>query len=227
MKKICLIILLFTTIKSIAVNNSNFLKITAKLSEKYVIEMNLKITENSVNGYYYYTKYKTNIPLVGKINNEKSEILLIEKPWTENSLSNPTKGFILNISNDQITGKWFDKSPEKELLVNGYFKTEKLKPETETEGNYKSLRNSEKFQGFIELINIHDNIFVFDILTYTESGCIGELYEIIRIETHKGIFKNQSCEISVELDKNSIIISEQKCAAHGYRCYFDGKYLKQ
>lgn len=227
MKRKLFLLLIFTIFKISAESNSYILKISGVISKEYEFEMNLKILENSVYGYYSYKKYKTKIPLIGKINHENSEIILIENPWVENDLNNPIIGFKMKISENITNGIWFNKTEKKELVVSGKLETEKVQV-SKNEGNYKSLRNSEKFDGNIELIYIYDKFFLFYISTATESGCIGEVYGIIRIENDKGKFSKELCkELTIEIENENLFIDENECEYHGYSCYFYGKYIKQ
>jgi len=228
MKNNILILLILTfTINISAQTTRKVIQLTGKISEKHPIAMTLTIENESVLGFYYYEKYKTKILLEGKISNGK--VTLKESPDYESEFET---GFIGEMTDSNFVGKWIDKSKDKtlkcELIITLNKKINLIKDTTEIEGTYKNLLNSEKYIGSVDLKNITDKIFYFEISNGTESGCVGFLKGLIELKDLKyGIFSTNLCEkLEFQLSDNELIVNENNCYFHGMRCPFEGKYKK-
>lgn len=229
MRNIILIFIgLILTINLSAQTSRKIIQLTGTILDKYPIVMTLTIENENVLGFYYYEKYKTKILLEGQMTGDK--ITLKESSDYESEYKT---GFVGEITDSKFIGKWVDKTNDKTLKCELVIKSDKqmnlTKDVAGIEGTYESLFNSENYLGSIDLKNITDELFCFEISNGTESGCVGFLKGLVKLKDLKnGIFSTDLCEkLEFQLSDNELTIIENKCDFHGMRCPFEGKYIKK
>ncbi len=95
-------------------------------------------------------------------------------------------------------------------------------------GEYDAINNTEKSMASATLAYIGDNKIKFELVTATESGCVGEVKGVAIIGTD-GIatYSAKDCQLlTFKFDSPKLSITEENCDLHGARCDFEGEYLK-
>ncbi len=229
MKNINLILLgLIITINFSAQTTRRTIQLSGTISDKYQVKMTLTFKGDKVLGFYFYEKFKTKILLEGQIKEDK--ITLNESPDYE---SNFKIGFIGDLKGDSFSGVWIDKDKNKTFNFKIFMDSDNLiaisNKISNIEGTYEYIRSSDQFLSSVDLKNITDDLFCFEISNGTESGCVGYLKGLIKLVDWKnGIYSGDSCDkLEFKLSTNELTVSETNCDLHGMRCPFDGKYKKK
>lgn len=95
-------------------------------------------------------------------------------------------------------------------------------------GEYDAVGNTEKSIASAKIAYIGDNKIKFELVTATESGCVGEVEGVAIIGTD-GIatYSAKDCQLlTFKFDSSKLSITEENCDLHGERCDFEGEYLK-
>jgi hypothetical protein len=95
-------------------------------------------------------------------------------------------------------------------------------------GEYEGIHNTEKSMASATIAYIGDNKIKFELVTATESGCVGEVEGVAIIGTD-GIatYSAKDCQLlTFKFDSPKLSITEEHCDLHGARCDFEGEYLK-
>lgn len=219
---------LIITINLSAQTSRRIIELSGSILDKYLIKMTLTFDCDKILGFYFYEKYKTKILLEGQI--KECKITLNEFPDSESDLK---KGFIGDLKGGSFSGVWTDKVKNKTLNFKATINSDNLttiaKNRTDIEGTYENIKNSDKFLGSIDMKYITDDVYCFEIVNGTESGCVGYIKGLIKlVDLKNGIYSGDSCEkLEFNLSTNELTIFETNCDLHGMRCPFDGKYKKK
>ncbi len=230
MKKLLFFLVLIFLSQNCFPQKSKIHTYSGKIDDKYEITMVLsQKADNKIVGYYFYEKYNIKIPLEGTV--EDNLYVIKEYPDFEFSYK---KGFKLESFKNELTGCWFDSLDKKNL---GVFlkKTTKsgvkyISKYKKVEGFYQDIVNSRTLFRDVEMFYIADDIFLFCISSVHENGCNGFVKELISLnDDYEGVYKSKDCaEIKITCNSDELIVEEKDCTAlHGYRCPFDGKYVKR
>ena len=207
--------------------SDSIIKMSGLIANKYPIKMTLKLEKDNIYGYYFYEKHQTKIALKGHIQN--SVWYISESPDEE--FSNELQlGFIGRIDNNNFLGKWVDKNNSKELIFKLTKNDKKSKelPNNYLNNHYSDSVNNDNYIGSLYLKLIDKNIYYFNVITGTRSGCTGFLTNIVEIDSssNKGVFKNDLCELHFKFNNQNIELIEENCIIHGVHCGFQGTYIK-
>lgn len=200
------------------------IQLSGEIDNQYPIKMTLSIAENEIHGYYFYEKYKTKIPLIGKI--EDTVIFLSESPSDDDIDNISFKG---ELKGDSLKGQWTNNSDNKKMNFELKIIKKEIPYLSSIAGNYIAANNSNSSKRKLNIRNIDENNLLFDISVSNTNGCSGHLINIVEIENDSLVlYSGELCkELKFQYFDSTINVSENKCEWHGVRCSFTEKYIRQ
>lgn len=198
------------------------------INDKHQIKMTLNIKGNGdVVGYYYYESQKINIPLKGKLINNKIE--LAENIEFSGQFSQGFKG---TLTNDAMTGVWADslkKQKYKFALSLEQNRTPNKKLQ-KLEGSYLEAKSDSTLTKRLKLVYVSANMFKFELNISSKKGCMGIIIGLIEFKNDQATYKDADCKaIKLQVQcNNTLQVKETNCIDyHGMQCDFMGSYIKE